>query len=245
MKALLAAEPLLNTKANQVLLKSLEAALVPSKAKPGTVERMIDDLTDMCSTFRWDDDYGWDSDEESDPRYTRLAQMGFAAVPALIEHLEDGRLTRSINFGDPNRLLQVKHIASELLQRLAGEDAGKLCCGDNKVWSRKRKPRRGGKWPRNKAKRRIFWLTFCPVIGRSRELSERLDAEDHRQEIRPAPTETLQDDPGNAEGTKLAGGRGGCQEFAACREEARTVPPRLTSSEPGASPFWPGATPET
>jgi len=37
MKAVLAAEPSLNTEGNQALLQSLEAALVPSKAKPDTV----------------------------------------------------------------------------------------------------------------------------------------------------------------------------------------------------------------
>ena len=75
MKAVLAAEPTLSTRGGKALLKSLEAALVPSTAKPGSVERMIDDLTDVCNTDLEHD--------EKDSRYTRLANMGFAAVPGL------------------------------------------------------------------------------------------------------------------------------------------------------------------
>jgi len=121
MKALLVAEPKLDTKFSRGLLKSLEAALVPSTAKPGTVERMIDDLTDMCMVkgmYR----------DETDARYTRLAHMGFAAVPALLEHLDDDRLTRSVRQGFnnfPTWIVRVEHVASDLLQELAGEDIGK------------------------------------------------------------------------------------------------------------------------
>jgi hypothetical protein len=120
IKAVLAAEPKLNTQVSQALLKSLEAALVPSTAKPGSVERLIDDLTDMCNT-----DLNYD---EKDPRFSRLADMGFAAVPALLEHLDDDRLTRSVKqgFGNfPTWHMRVNHVVSDLLQELAGEDVGK------------------------------------------------------------------------------------------------------------------------
>jgi hypothetical protein len=120
MKALFVAERRLNTECNRALLKSLEAALIPSTAKPGTVERLIDDLTDMCNRGRQAD--------EPDPHYARLAKMGFAAVPSLIAHLDDERLTRSIRQGFnnfPTWNLRVKHVASDLLQELAGEDVGK------------------------------------------------------------------------------------------------------------------------
>jgi hypothetical protein len=120
MKAVLAAEPRLNTKGHRALLRSLEAALVPSTARAGTVERLIDDLTGMCNTGR--------DRDAADPRYSRLAQMGFAAVPALLEHLEDDRLTRSVKQGFhnfPTWNLRVKDVVSDLLQELAGEDVGK------------------------------------------------------------------------------------------------------------------------
>jgi hypothetical protein len=120
MKALLAAEPRLNTEVHRKLLRSLEATLVPSKAKPGTVEWLIDDLTEMCdtrSTMR--------SPGEIDERYFRLVRRGFAAVPAMIEHLDDERLTRSVMHGSdnfPTWMLRVQHVVSDLLQQLAGED---------------------------------------------------------------------------------------------------------------------------
>lgn len=120
MKAVLAAEPELNTEVNRALLKSLEAALVPSTAKPGSVEQLIDDLTEMCNTGRRYD--------EVDPRYSRLAEMGFVAIPALIEHLADDRLTRSVRQGFdnfPTWNLRVKDVVSDLLQELAGEELGK------------------------------------------------------------------------------------------------------------------------
>lgn len=116
MKSLLAAEPQLNTEDNRALLTSLEAALVPSKTKPGTVERMIDDLTEMSD--RWHTD---------DPRYLRLAQMGFDAVPSLIEHLNDERLTRSINGGINNwatYILRVNEVISHILHDMAGGELG-------------------------------------------------------------------------------------------------------------------------
>jgi hypothetical protein len=123
IRSLFAAEPSLNTEGNQALLKSLEAALVPSTAKPGSVEKMIDDLTDMCNSS-----HPFVRKGEPDPRYTRLAHMGFAAVPALIERLDDDRLTRSVKQGFnnfPTWIVRVKHVVSDLLQDLAGEEVGK------------------------------------------------------------------------------------------------------------------------
>jgi hypothetical protein len=130
MKTLIATEPRLNTEGTQALLKSLEAALIPGKAKPGTVERLIDDLTEMCNTGR-----KWD---ERDPRYSRSALIGFAAVPALIEHLNDERLTRSIkqavnNFPPWN--LRIKDVVSDLVQELAGEELGKDWLQRQRGWT--------------------------------------------------------------------------------------------------------------
>src|SRR5262249_56595320 len=73
---------------NQALLRSLEAALLPSKATPGSIEAQIDALVGACSTnlsfFN----------NEPDRYYLRLVVAGFAAVPDLIKHLDDNRLTR-------------------------------------------------------------------------------------------------------------------------------------------------------
>src|SRR5438105_3583306 len=56
------------------------------------------------------------------------AQMGFADVPALIEHLDDDRLTRSVMVGFnnlPTWNLRVRDVVSDLLQGLADYDLGK------------------------------------------------------------------------------------------------------------------------
>jgi hypothetical protein len=55
-------------------------------------------------------------DRELDPRYLRLVEMGFDAVPALINHLDDDRLTRS----NGNR---VRERVDQLLSGLAGDDS--------------------------------------------------------------------------------------------------------------------------
>lgn len=130
MKTVLAAEPRLNTERSRELLKSLEAALVPSNAKPGSVERLIDELTDVCNTGL--------KRGEADPRYSCLANLGFAAVPALIEHLNDDRLTRSVKEGFnnfPTWPVSVKHVVSDLLQELAGEEVGKDWLRRQQGWS--------------------------------------------------------------------------------------------------------------
>ena len=72
MKAVLESEPRLRTDANRLLLESLEAALAPSSAKPGTAERLIDDLTDMCVRLSDGNDR-----RNADPRYSALAQMAY------------------------------------------------------------------------------------------------------------------------------------------------------------------------
>ncbi len=69
------------------LVRCLELALVPSTAKPGSIEAMIDDLVEATET----PGVGHVGEE----RYTRLAARGFDAVPALLDHLNDDRLIRA------------------------------------------------------------------------------------------------------------------------------------------------------
>ena len=119
IRHILATEPRLNTPDNRAFLGSLEAAIIPIKAKPDSVERMIDDLTDVCNLSL--------REKESDPRVSRLMHAGFSAVPALIEHLDDERLTRSVRWGGSDKLtwhIRVKHLVSNVLKALIGEDLG-------------------------------------------------------------------------------------------------------------------------
>jgi hypothetical protein len=110
----------LDTSENRALLKSLDAALVPSTAKPGSIEALIDQAVDVSSLnldFFADD---------PDPRYLRLIEAGFEAVPALIEHLDDIRLTR-VYFSGGGNLSRGGHchvgdLVSGLIVSLAGDE---------------------------------------------------------------------------------------------------------------------------
>jgi hypothetical protein len=71
------------------LLRRLKLSLQPSEAKPGSVEALIDELLDVSvfpvSLFP----------DDRDPREAAILRLGFEAVPTLIDHLDDERLTRS------------------------------------------------------------------------------------------------------------------------------------------------------
>jgi HEAT repeat protein len=122
LKELLARDKDLDTEHNRVLLKCLDLALVPSKAKPGSVGALIDALVDCTSTVA--DPGGFPPDD----CYWRVVALGFDAVPALIEHLDDDRLTRAVmggfnNFRSWN--MRVGDLAGDLLEGLAGRDIGR------------------------------------------------------------------------------------------------------------------------
>jgi hypothetical protein len=123
---LLVEEPALRTEYNAWLLGALGRTVAPRKSVPGTVESLIDDLTEY-----WAAPQGYAPDELGDAgqaSYWALAERGFDAVPALIEHTTDDRLTRAWvqgfnNF--PDRRVTVGHLCSRLLARLsAGESGG-------------------------------------------------------------------------------------------------------------------------
>jgi hypothetical protein len=125
MKALLNDEPDLGIPEHRALLKSLDAALVPGKGKPGSVEWLIDDLVNVNGIY---ERYGW-FDGFSDPRFAQVFDLGFEAVPALIEHLDDDRLTRcrkprnyDLKWSEPAYHYRVRDVASDLVQMIAGTD---------------------------------------------------------------------------------------------------------------------------
>ena len=85
MRALLVAEPSL-TEWSRAVLAALEATLRPSQAKPGSIDAMIDGLVNVSAMFG--------DSSPPDPILLKLERLGFEAVPALIEHWDDTRLTR-------------------------------------------------------------------------------------------------------------------------------------------------------
>jgi hypothetical protein len=106
------------------LLRSLELALAPARGKPGTVESLIDGLIDVTRTNQSDTFMIG----EVHPNYLALARRGFEAVPALIEHLNDERLTRARKEGFNNFRgyhYRVGDVVCDLLQGLSGEELGK------------------------------------------------------------------------------------------------------------------------
>ena len=102
-------------------LRSLRATLEHPKAPAGSIEEKIDALCQMSGST------GLHRRDEP-PEYLRIVELGFDAVPALIEHLADERLTRTVHVGFDNFATyheRLEGIVSDLLRGIAGEDLGK------------------------------------------------------------------------------------------------------------------------
>src|SRR5665213_3155246 len=132
IRELFAKAPWLKTDENQAALTSLDAALVPSGAKPGSIEALIDDLLDIDTN----PDRGCDTPYVPDAR-DKLLLRGFEAVPALIAHIEDDRLTRGVDYGQmnvPSLNSRVSNIVGDMLEKLAGQDLGKHWAEPSRGW---------------------------------------------------------------------------------------------------------------
>ena len=73
-------------KESEMLFVDLRWSLMPSRAKPGTVEALIDEWVDIAGDF---------TPFSHDGRYEAVVRLGFDAVPALIDALTDTRLSRA------------------------------------------------------------------------------------------------------------------------------------------------------
>ncbi|WP_149109192.1 hypothetical protein [Limnoglobus roseus] len=153
LKGLIARDKDFDTEANRALLHSLELALVPSTSKPGSVEALIDDLVDDPT----DTGSGFLSPHERSNAFAKIAVLGFDAVPTLIDHLDDDRLTRSMSGGFNNFRswnLRVKDRIGDLIENLAAEELERGDGGKDigKGWL----PRQQG-WPIKKAAAEKWW----------------------------------------------------------------------------------------
>jgi hypothetical protein len=102
-------------------VRSIRATIEHRPAAPGSVEAKIDALCEMGGTIR-----GFGSAHEP-PAFLRIVELGFDAVPALLAHLDDERLTRTLRVGldnFPTFHETLADVVSDLLQGLAGEDIG-------------------------------------------------------------------------------------------------------------------------
>jgi len=104
------------TRKDRSTLDDLKSTLAPRKSKSSRAEELIDELTDY-----WDDPDDIDN-QIGHSAYHKLIELGFDAVPALIEHLEDKRLTRTSGRGINQidaRTIRVGELVSGLLDGLA------------------------------------------------------------------------------------------------------------------------------
>jgi len=138
MRALLYSERKLNTVKNRALLTALDATLRPSRAKPGSIERLIDNLTEASNDDKEPEKPG---DKPGTPGF-ELERVGYDALPNCINHLDDPRLTRRWTWGCN---LTVGCVVQLLLHDLAGE-AWDYDWSHNTAW--------------NKAKARAWWKVF-------------------------------------------------------------------------------------
>lgn len=121
IRILLARWPSLKTDDASAILASLDASLVPSHAKPGSIDAMIDDLLEInTDPMRVDCGEAYVPDARD-----KLLLRGFEAVPALIAHIDDDRLTSGVEYGRgniPNLNSRVSNFVCDLLEQLAGPD---------------------------------------------------------------------------------------------------------------------------
>jgi hypothetical protein len=114
------AVPELETEASKSFIASLEASLARTTSKPGSVEGLIHALIDVTQNAGMHT-----QGDEFDPRVEAIITRGFDAIPALLNHLDDKRLTRSVQQGFnnfPSWHRRVSHVVSDILQGLAGEE---------------------------------------------------------------------------------------------------------------------------
>lgn len=124
LKEKYAEEPSLLSPQDELLLRQLELTVAPRKSTPGTIEALIDDLTEYwVDTYGLSDELTWKKwKEKGEEPYWKLAELGFDAVPTLIDHLTDDRLTRTQSEGFNNfwpYTLTVGHLCSRLLSDLS------------------------------------------------------------------------------------------------------------------------------
>ena len=104
------------------MIRSLDLALAPSQAKPGSTEALIDGLVDASLG---EEPY----DERLDnSTYRGLVRLGFSAVPTLLDHLDDDRLTRTRTDSDIHGSychIRVRDLVSDILEKLEGSDGAK------------------------------------------------------------------------------------------------------------------------
>jgi hypothetical protein len=126
LTALVKEEPGLLTPETKDLLRQIGSTFAPRKSKPGSVESLIDGLTGYFTENGNGPFTGWEAPKDP-ASYWKLAELGFDAVPTLIEHVTDDRLTWSSRSGYQYGSaygVTVGHLCSQLLFDLSGRTIG-------------------------------------------------------------------------------------------------------------------------
>lgn len=120
MSELIRLEPGLNTPARRALVDSLAAALKPHPAARGSDEDLVNQLVELNALY-----FDRQPAVGLPAPLAELAQRGWEAMPTLLAHSDDRRLTRSIVEawdGSAPYLPQVGELVGNLVQEFAGDE---------------------------------------------------------------------------------------------------------------------------
>ena len=115
----------LDTKAHRNILSDMEKTLQPTSAKPESYEATIDSLVDVVAKS---DRYGGgfptlDGDVRRSAPFQKLRNSGLDAVPELIKHTHDFRMTHCIGHDRRGTWhVRIADVVRELLNGLVGEE---------------------------------------------------------------------------------------------------------------------------
>jgi hypothetical protein len=124
MKRLTTSPYRLNTPGHQGVLADMERTIVPVTSEPGSLERAVDDLLGFSDTWGSFAGAGWDERNQAAryAPYVTLQNAGMQAVPVLIKHLDDFRMTRRVvtnRYRSYSWHLRVSDLVAQLLSGLS------------------------------------------------------------------------------------------------------------------------------
>ncbi|YCM42956.1 hypothetical protein V2O64_16735 [Verrucomicrobiaceae bacterium 227] len=122
IKFILEDYPKLNNPAIEHVLKGLDASIQHPKPEPGTIEALIDDYLMSGAT-----DGAMSFNNRKNSAKDALILKGFAAIPTLITHLEDTRMTNHLMQGFNNFSsypMTADLVINSFLQSLANDEFG-------------------------------------------------------------------------------------------------------------------------
>jgi hypothetical protein len=126
MKKLLAGPHGLNTPAHRNIVADMETTLVEVKTAPGSLEETVEALLDFKDLHGTWGGTGWRDRYYSawNPNYKKLRDQGLVAVPVLMKHVNDYRLTRTMakkNDGRYTWHIRIADVVAQLLSGLVSE----------------------------------------------------------------------------------------------------------------------------